>query len=367
MRWRRRGHGLLAAPVLGLAALSAGAMSFGPARAGTPISPPTTNGPTTTQARSTTSTASLPRPQPTSPSTSPTTAPARAAPAPSSTEPTTTSTTVAPSSDAVYLTGHVPPDAQARIDAIRRTAPGSTAGLLAALAPLQTLGYTATQAAVIGFGRFPVAGPARWADDFLEPRFGADGSFAFHEGNDIPAACGTPIRSPSDGTVRPGADPAGGNNVIVTEADGTYLYMAHLSAYPAGQVSGSTVKTGDVIGFVGQTGAATGCHVHFEIHPRGGDAVDPKAFLDAWASEALAAAPVLVDAVRADHGLAVASPTSTGAGVLPVPAAPRSGNIPRPPGGSGPAALAAGALALVALGRRRTSRARAGLDPPRPA
>ena len=329
-------------------------MSFGPARAGTPISPPTTSGPTTTQAHSTTT---APLPRPTSPSTqpsSPTTAAARPAPGPSSSAPSTTSTTVAPSSDAVYLTGHVPPEAQARIDAVRRTAPGSTGALLDALAPLEKLGYTGSQAAVIGFGRFPVAGPARWADDFLEPRFGADGSFSFHEGNDIPAPCGTPIRSPSDGTVRPGADPAGGNNVIVTEADGTYLYMAHLSAYPAGQVSGSTVKTGDVIGFVGQTGAATGCHVHFEIHPRGGDAVDPKAFLDAWASEALAAAPVLVDAIRADHGLAVA-PASNGAGVLPVPAAPSSGNGPRPPGGSGPAALAAGALALVALGMRRTS------------
>lgn len=331
-------------------------MSFGPARAGTPISPPTTSGPTTTQARSTTTTTPLPRPQPTSPATtaSPTTEAARPAPAPSSAGPSTTSTTVAPSSDAVYLTGHVPPEAQARIDAIHRTAPGTTGALLDALAPLQKLGYTATQAAVIGFGRFPVAGPARWADDFLEPRFGADGSFSFHEGNDIPAACGTPIRSPSDGTVRPGADPAGGNNVIVTEADGTYLYMAHLSAYPAGQVAGSTVKTGDVIGFVGQTGAATGCHVHFEIHPRGGDAVDPKAFLDAWAAEALAAAPVLVDAIRADHGLAVAPSTSTGAGVIPVPAAPTSGNMPRPPGGSGPAALAAGALALVVFGTRRT-------------
>lgn len=338
-------------------------MSFGPARAGTPISPPPTSGPTTTQAHSTTT--ALPRPQPTSPSTeapgpATTTTTARPAPAPSSTAPTTTSTTVAPSSDAVYLTGHVPPEAQARIDAIHRSAPGSTAALLDALAPLQKLGYTAAQAAVIGFGRFPVAGPARWADDFLEPRFGADGSFSFHEGNDIPAACGTPIRSPSDGTVRPGADPAGGNNVVVTEADGTYLYMAHLSAYPAGQVSGSTVKTGDVIGFVGRTGAATGCHLHLEIHPRGGDAVDPKAFLDAWASEALAAAPVLVDAIRADHGLAVTPSTAVGAGLIPVPAAPNSGNVPRPPPGSGPAALAAGALALVALGMRRTSRTRTG-------
>ena len=84
-------------------------------------------------------------------------------------------------------------------------------------------------------------------------------------------------------------------------------------------------------------------------------------------SAAQSAAPVLVDAIRADHGLAVAPPTSAGAGVLPVPAAPGSGNMPRPPGGSGPAALAAGALALLALGMRRTSRTRAGIGTTRTA
>ena len=224
-----------------------------------------------------------------------------------STTGTTTSTTVTPAGDAVYLTGQVPPAAQAQIDAVRRTPPGSTAALLDALAPLRELGFTQTQAAMIGFGRFPVAGPARWADDWLEPRFAADGTFSFHEGNDIPAACGTPIRAPSDGTVRPGADQFGGNNVIVTESDGTYIYMAHLAGYPAGEGAGNPVRVGDVIGYVGRTGAATGCHVHLEIHPRGGAAVDPKAFLDAWASEALADAPVIVDAVRADHGLGPAT------------------------------------------------------------
>lgn len=297
----RRSPALVAPLVLGIAGLGAGSalatrspggVSEAAATPGIGLSTttaahaPTSGGPTSTVGLSPQSTTS---------------------PGPTTSTTGTTSTTVPPAGDGVYLTGHVPAAAQAQIDAVRRTPPRSTVALLDALAPLGALGYSQTQAAILGFGRFPVAGPARWADDWLEPRFAADGTFSFHEGNDIPAACGTPIRAPSDGTVRPGADEFGGNNVVVTESDGTYIYMAHLAGYPPGEGAGNPVRVGDVIGYVGRTGAATGCHVHLEIHPRGGAAVDPKAFLDAWASEALADAPVIVDAVRADHGLGPAA------------------------------------------------------------
>lgn len=213
--------------------------------------------------------------------------------------PSTTTTTVPQSGDYNPTVGVIPPAAQAEIAAFHPTPPGTTTPLVAALAPLAAYGITPTEAAILGFGRFPVAGKAIWSDDFLSPRFGADGSFRFHDATDIPAACGTPIRSPDDGILTQGSDPGGGTTAEITEADDTFLFLAHLSGYADGTVSGQHVSVGDVIGYVGQTGAATGCHLHLEIHPRGGPAVDPKPFLDAWYADALADAPLVVQEVRA--------------------------------------------------------------------
>ena len=68
--------------------------------------------------------------------------------------------------------------------------------------------------------------------------------------------------------------------------------------------------TVDVLAFVGNSGDAAGgaTHIHFEIHPRGGEPVDPKPFLDAWLADALAAAPGLVAAYT--HTAGVAGPVS---------------------------------------------------------
>ena len=215
----------------------------------------------------------------------------------------TTTTTPPAGADATGLTGGViPPDAQAEIAHYPITPPGTTDPLLAALAPLSRLGLSAAQIAAVGFGRFPIAGHAIWADGFLEPRFTADGTFKFHDAIDIPAACGTPERAPDEGILTQGSDSGGGTTVEITEPDGTYMYMAHLSGFAEGTASGQHVHVGDLVGYVGQTGDATGCHLHLEIHPQGGQPVDPKPFVDAWYADALAAAPVLVDAARADHG-----------------------------------------------------------------
>jgi len=183
---------------------------------------------------------------------------------------------------------------QALINSVKRTPANNTAALLEALQPLIDLGLTPGQAALSGMGRFPVGGYASWSDDWLYPRF--DGTFHLHQGNDVFAVLGTPVRSPADGTLRQANDPLGGTVLFITETDGTYYYLAHLSAYAPGESPVQRVATGQLVGFVGNTGDAAGgpTHLHFEVHPRGGAAVDPKPFLDSWVTQAIAAVPRVV-------------------------------------------------------------------------
>lgn len=155
----------------------------------------------------------------------------------------------------------------------------------------------------MGMGRFPVAGPSYFSDDFGDPRFTPEPHT--HKGNDIFAAFDTPVRSPADGVLQYSVEPlAGGNAAYVTEPDGTYYYMAHLSGFVPGLSSGSTVRQGQVVGFNGDTGNAKGGapHVHFEVHPGGGAAVNPKPILDQWLADALAAVPTLL-APYQQHGI----------------------------------------------------------------
>jgi murein DD-endopeptidase MepM/ murein hydrolase activator NlpD len=88
---------------------------------------------------------------------------------------------------------------------------------------------------------------------------------------------GTSIVAPVSGTVTQGTGTIGGNFFRLVGADGTSYYGAHLNSFgKAGKV-----KAGDALGTVGNTGDAAGgpTHLHFEIHPAGGAAVNPYAYL----------------------------------------------------------------------------------------
>jgi murein DD-endopeptidase MepM/ murein hydrolase activator NlpD len=185
--------------------------------------------------------------------------------------------------------------AQAYVDSLRtRSGANSSTALLDAVKTLETLGFPHDEAIRVGFGHFPVGGLASFTDDFGDFRAGPP--VHSHKGDDIFAAFNTPVRAPFDGVVRFGEDPLGGMAAYLTLADGTYFYMCHLNAYAPDVPSGSSVAQGKIIGVVGDTGDAKGGspHLHFEIHPGGGEAVNPKPILDGWLAEALAAIPKLV-------------------------------------------------------------------------
>lgn len=128
---------------------------------------------------------------------------------------------------------------------------------------------------------FPVFGEASFTDDWGAPRAGT----GTHQGNDLFAPIGTPVLAVSDGTLdRVGVNTLGGNRLWLTDDAGNQFYYAHLSAYAPAAVEGARVRAGQVIAFVGNTGQAitTPPHLHFEIHPGGGAAVNPYPFLLAW-------------------------------------------------------------------------------------
>jgi murein DD-endopeptidase MepM/ murein hydrolase activator NlpD len=121
----------------------------------------------------------------------------------------------------------------------------------------------------------PVDGPHAVADNFGDPRPEPGGGFHWHQGNDIMAPAGTPIVAPFDGVASVSHSFLGGLGVYVHGEYG-YVYNAHLTQL--GTLG--EVEAGDVIGYVGSTGAnSSGPHDHFEWHPENGKAVDPYDYL----------------------------------------------------------------------------------------
>jgi murein DD-endopeptidase MepM/ murein hydrolase activator NlpD len=87
-----------------------------------------------------------------------------------------------------------------------------------------------------------------------------------HKGVDYAAPIGTPVRATANGTVLFAGRQEGYGNVIHLKNQGMYSTLyAHLSRFAAGMKQGVRVRQGEVIGYVGQTGWATGPHLHYEF------------------------------------------------------------------------------------------------------
>jgi hypothetical protein len=89
----------------------------------------------------------------------------------------------------------------------------------------------------------------------------------------------------------------GGLAVKVVQPDGTFFYLAHMSATAENLVDGQAVQTGDLLGYVGQSGDATGPHCHFGIYQRGTTAVPPKPLIDQWVADQTAQLPQIIASV----------------------------------------------------------------------
>ncbi len=92
-----------------------------------------------------------------------------------------------------------------------------------------------------------------------------------HRGVDYAAPSGTPIRATGDGRIQFRGRKGGyGKTIIITHTGGKYSTLyAHLKGYARGIRNGTSVRQGQVIGYVGKTGLATGPHLHYEFRVRG--------------------------------------------------------------------------------------------------
>jgi peptidoglycan hydrolase-like protein with peptidoglycan-binding domain len=128
----------------------------------------------------------------------------------------------------------------------------------------------------------PVQGPCYYGDTWLAARGGG----RVHLGVDILAGEGKKLYAVATGRVTkiytPARDPLTGNGLRITRADGTYFFYGHLSALAKGIAVGTAVRAGQVVGDVGHTGNAGVSHLHLEIHPGGGSAVNPYPIVKAF-------------------------------------------------------------------------------------
>lgn len=123
--------------------------------------------------------------------------------------------------------------------------------------------------ALVGVGMDAFSGTLQWPlPGYMDisTEFGAPDAFGRpgHKGVDIPAPAGTPILAAHSGTVQLAAQSSSyGNQVLLDSGDGTTTRYAHMRSFLV--APGQKVAAGEVMGYVGSTGASTGNHLHFEV------------------------------------------------------------------------------------------------------
>jgi murein DD-endopeptidase MepM/ murein hydrolase activator NlpD len=152
-------------------------------------------------------------------------------------------------------------------------AAGGQGGLSSAPAPEAT----ALPPAAAGKQFYPIRGPHQFWEGF--------GAGRGHQGADIGSSCGTPLVAVGAGRVRMSKYHARAGNYAVLDLTGSELDLVYAHMVdPALVPAGSAVAAGQTIGFVGDTGNASGCHLHFELwegaYYGGGAPIDPVPFLE---------------------------------------------------------------------------------------
>ena len=137
------------------------------------------------------------------------------------------------------------------------------------------------QAGMVMFPMNPLPKCALNKTSFGQPRPGG----RTHEGIDLMASLGQEIYAVTNGTLTKKTIDGDANATLSgnawrlqkSDGSGTYYFYAHLSTFAAGLNQGDSVTVGQLIGYVGDTGdpGPGNYHLHFEVHPQGGAAVDP--------------------------------------------------------------------------------------------
>ncbi|NUR07757.1 MAG: peptidoglycan DD-metalloendopeptidase family protein [Nocardioidaceae bacterium] len=180
------------------------------------------------------------------------------------------------------------PDAYADDEALARQLLGSS-GSAAATSAASFQGAASSGAGCVAgvAARGPVVYPLPKGSGFRDNHnFGNHGGMwsREHTGTDLSVACGTPVLAATAGTVVVRTDQPWAGHWLVQVSTGVgqlTTWYGHMRALDV--TAGQTVRAGQQIGEVGDLGNATGCHLHFEVHPQGGsiyrDSVDPSPWL----------------------------------------------------------------------------------------